>query len=69
MLSDKFFQALRETGKPYHQVAWESGLKPYQIYKITAGIDRPEPNDSRIVALCKYLDIPIHEAFKEGTAI
>ena len=69
MLSEKFFQALQKTGKPYHKIAWEAGLKPYQVYKLTAGIDRPSSDDPRIVALCDYLNIPIDEALQKEMTI
>jgi hypothetical protein len=64
MLSNKFFESLLLIGKPYHRIAWEAGLRPSQLYKITAGIDRPGRTDPRVVALCKYLGLPIDEAFK-----
>jgi len=64
MLSKKFFDALKSQNLPYHKIAWQSGLSPNQLYKITAGIDRPNPNDPRIIALCEYLKMPIFEAFE-----
>jgi hypothetical protein len=63
MLSEKFFKALEETGKPYHQIAWEAGLSPNRLYKITSGVDRPKRNDPRIVAICEYLGMPVSDAF------
>lgn len=65
MLSKKFFQALKEIGKPYHKIAWEAGITPNQLYKITAGVDRPSFNDPRIVKLCAYLNIPFADAFND----
>jgi hypothetical protein len=65
-LSKKFIQALRATQKPYHRIAWESGIKPNQLYKLTSGIDRPEKNDRRIIALCNYLGLPLNEALENG---
>ena len=52
-------------GKPYHQIAWEAGISPNRFYKITAGVDRPGPEDPRMVAICKYLNIPIDDVFDE----
>jgi hypothetical protein len=63
-LSEKFIQALRATQKPYHRIAWESGIKPNQLYKLTSGIDRPKVNDPRIIALCNYLGLPLDEALE-----
>lgn len=63
-LSKKFFDALQGTAKPYHQIAWDAGLKPHQLYRITSGIDRPGHGDDRIRALCQYLGMPLREAFE-----
>ena len=67
MLSEKFFNELKQRGKPYYQLAWEAGLTPNQLYKITSGIDRPDQSDPRIVAICKHLGISVSEAFEEGS--
>lgn len=64
MLSEKFFIALSELGKPYHKIAWEAGLTPNQLYKITARIDRPGPADPRVEALCNYIGISLDDAFE-----
>ena len=64
MLSEYFFKALKDVGKPYYWIAWEAGLTPNQLYKITSRIDRPDSNDPRVIALCKYLGISIDDAFK-----
>ena len=64
VLSDEFFERLKNVGKPYHQIAWESSITPNQLYKITSKIDRPDPNDPRVIALCKYLGISVADAFK-----
>ena len=68
MLSRTFFQAIKEKKEPIHQIAWAAGLKPGQVYRLTAGIDRPrlEHGDKRVAALCRYLKLPIHEAFVES---
>ena len=65
MLSQKFFKKLKATGKPYHQLAWEAGISPNQLYKITAKVDRPKSDDPRVQALCKYLNLPISEAYEK----
>jgi hypothetical protein len=65
MLSQKFYEKLKAAGKPYHRLAWEAGISPNQLYKITAGIDRPNSDDPRILALCSYLGLPVNEAFEK----
>ena len=64
MLSAKFFETLKASGKKIHDVAWESGLSAGQMYKFTAGIDRPKPGDSRITKICGYLGLPVEEAYE-----
>jgi hypothetical protein len=63
-LTDEFYERLKNVGKPYHQIAWESNITPNQLYKITSKIDRPDSNDPRVKALCKYLGMSIDDAFK-----
>jgi hypothetical protein len=63
MLSTKFFKALKATGKKIHDVAWEAGVSAGQMYKFTAGIDRPKPGDPRIERLCKIIGLDPDEAF------
>ena len=63
MLSNKFLSFLREKG-PIYKAAWGAGLTPNQVYKITAGIDRPGPDDPRVLALCRFLGLSIEEAFQ-----
>ena len=66
MVSKKFMEALigvKESGKPLHQIAWEAGVTPGMLYKISAGIDRPKPGDKRIKKLCAYLGLSEDEAY------
>lgn len=62
-LSRKFLDSLKNTGKPYHKLAWEVGLTPGQLYRITSGIDHPGREDPRIRKLCAYLGLSIDDAF------
>jgi len=64
MLSRRFIDTLKNTGKPYHKLAWEVGITPSQLYRLTAGIDRPAPGDPRVIKLCAYLGMSISEAFE-----
>lgn len=69
MLTKKFFEKLRSTGKNLYDVAWEAGLHPATVYKINRGIDRPDPGDPRIIKLCSYLGLPVEEAFESPEVI
>ena len=63
MLSQRFFEVLRGFKKPFHQIAWQAGITPNQLYKITSGIDRPGKDDLRIIKLCNYLGLKVDDAF------
>ncbi len=65
MLSDSFLKRLRGKG-PLYKTAWAAGLTPNQVYKITSGIDRPQPGDRRIQVLLEYLGITEEEAFDKA---
>ena len=69
MLSAKFFNALKATGKKIHDVAWEAGVSPGQVYKFTAGIERPKPGDPRIKRICKVIGLNPDEAYEPQTTI
>jgi hypothetical protein len=64
MLSKAFLQRIKRADKPIHQIAWDCGLTPNRLYRITAGVDRPGPNDPRVIKLCQYFNMPICEAFE-----
>ena len=68
MVSKKFIEALisaKESGKPLHQIAWEAGVTPGMLYKISSGIDRPKPGDKRVKKLCAYLGLREDEAYTD----
>jgi len=65
MLNKKFLQALKESEKPLHQIAWESGLTPNQVYRISCGIERPHRGCPKVEALCRHLGFPLEDAFQE----
>jgi len=63
MLSNTFKEALKKSGKPYYRIAWEAGITPNQLYKITAGIDHPGPEDLRIQKIADLLGLRHDECF------
>jgi len=67
MLTQAFLAKIRNSGLPMHKLAWEAGITPNQLYKITSGVDRPGAEDPRIVKLCTYLQMPIQDAFEGHT--
>ena len=64
MISQKLKDSLKQQNKALHKVAWDAGLTPNQLYKITSGIDRPSPDDPRILKLAIYLGLTIEECFE-----
>jgi len=64
MLSKALLTRL-EAHRPWHQLAWAAGLSPAQLYRITAGVDRPGKEDRRIKKLATYLGMTIEECFEE----
>lgn len=63
MLSKEFLRALTQSEVPLHKIAWQAGLTPNQVYRITCGIERPGPGSKKVEALCRYLGFDIEEAF------
>ena len=67
MLSTKFIEAVKSTGMKIHDVAWASGVSASQLYRFTAGIDRPKPGDPRIERICKYIGLKPGDAYEQET--
>jgi len=68
MVSEKFMKALKsvkESGKPLYQIAWDAGVSPGMLYKISAGIDRPKLGDKRVKKLCSCLGLSEDEAYAD----
>ncbi len=63
ILSKAFLRKMDEN-RPFHKLAWASGLSPNQLYRITAGIDRPDRDDPRIAKLATYLGMTIDDCFE-----
>jgi len=67
-LSKMFMEELarvKESGTPLHKIAWDAGITPGMLYKISAGVDRPKRGDKKIRKLCAYLGISEDEAFTD----
>lgn len=64
MLSKTFLERI-ERHRPFHKLAWASGLSPNQLYKITAGIDRPGPDDPRIKRLAEHFGMNLADCFED----
>ncbi len=64
MLSKALLKKI-DAHRPFHKLAWASGLSPNQLYRITAGIDRPDRDDLRVKKLADYLGMTIEECFDD----
>ena len=64
-VSDRFLRAIRTAGVPAYQLAYQAGIKPGVLYKITAGIDIPKSGDRRVLAVARVLGLKPSECFKE----
>ncbi len=58
MLSTKFHEAIRNTGKPMYLTAHAAGIHPSTLYQITSGCLRPKPGDKRVTKLAAVLGLP-----------
>jgi len=65
ILSEKFVAAIKLNDRPAYEIAWEAGVTPTVLSKLLNGIEKPKPNDPRVIAVGRMLDIPPEECFKD----
>ena len=67
-VSQKLITAIKLNPNPAYKIAWSAGLNPTMLSKLINGIERPKPNDRRIINVGKVLGVPESECFEhEGT--
>ena len=64
-VSKKFIVAIKLSSKPAYKIAWGAGVNPTTLSKLINGIERPKPNDQRIINVGRILGIPENECFQE----
>lgn len=64
IVSQKFITAIKLNPSPAYKIAWEAGVNPTMLSKLINGIERPKPNDQRIINVGKILGIPENECFE-----
>lgn len=62
-VSQKFIAILKLNPIPAYKVAWSAGVNPTMLSKLINGIEKPKPNDPRILSVGRVLGIPAEECF------
>jgi hypothetical protein len=62
-VSKKFIVALKLNPAPAYKIAWSAGVNPTMLSKLINGIEKPKPQDSRIISVGKLLGLPPEECF------
>jgi len=65
IVSQKFIAAVKLNPRPAYEIAWEAGVNPTMLSKLLNGIERPKPDDPRVIAIGQVLNIPPNECFQE----
>ncbi len=66
--SRKLKNAIKLNG-PAYKIAHRAGLHPSTLYKLMCGIELIKPNDERVIAVGKVLDISPYECFEESAKV
>jgi hypothetical protein len=64
-VSQKLIAAIKLNRLPAYKIAWSAGINPTMLSKLINGIERPKPNDQRIINVGQVLGIPENECFQE----
>jgi hypothetical protein len=65
IVSQKLIAAIKLNPSPAYKIAWEAGVNPTTLSKLIHGIEKPKPNDPRIVKVGKVLGLSAIECFRE----
>jgi hypothetical protein len=64
-VSQKLIAAIKLNRLPAYKIAWSADVNPTMLSKLINGIERPKPNDHRIINVGKILGIPPKDCFEE----
>ncbi len=64
-VSRKFIETVKLADKPAYKIAWEAGIHPVLLSKIIHGYDRIWPNDRRVIAVGKVLNLKPDDCFEK----
>jgi hypothetical protein len=62
-VSKKFISALKMNPIPAYKIAWSAGVNPTILSKLIHGIEKPKPQDPRIISVGRILGLPPEECF------
>jgi hypothetical protein len=65
LVSQKLIAAIKLDETPAYRIAWSAGVNPTMLSKLINGIEKPKPNDPRIIAVGNILGIKPGECFEE----
>jgi hypothetical protein len=65
VVSKILIAAIKLNSIPAYKIAWSAGVNPTMLSKLINGIEKPKPNDPRVIAIGQVLDIPPNECFQE----
>jgi hypothetical protein len=63
-VSQKLISAIKLSSVPAYKIAWSAGINPTMLSKLINGIERPRPNDQRIIEVGKVLGVAAEECFQ-----
>jgi lambda repressor-like predicted transcriptional regulator len=64
-VSKKLIEAIKLSSTPAYKIAWSAGVNPTTLSKLINAIEKPKPEDQRIINVGKILGIPPEECFQE----
>jgi hypothetical protein len=62
-VSKKFIVALKLNSMPAYKIAWSAGANPTVLSKLIHGIEKPKPQDHRIISVGKLLGLTPEDCF------
>lgn len=67
IVSRKLIEKLKLADQPQYKLAWAANVNPTTLSKLINGIEKPKPNDPRIISVGHVLGIPPEECFRRDT--
>jgi len=65
MVSERLRAAIKLGHEPAYKIAQKAGLDPSTLSKLICGITNVKPDDPRVIAVGRVLNIPPNECFQE----
>lgn len=65
-VSQKLITAIKLSSEPAYKIAWRAGVNPTMLSKLINGIEKPKPNDPRLIAVGEVLGLSADECFQEA---